>query len=366
VIRESLPAPREAREPAMKIAIFGSYGRFYDASIEKRDEFTAFCRRLGETFATFRHTVLRVASDKRITADRWIVEGFAGALQQPYAPRVEIYPRKDKHPFKALEGEKPGLFVRPPLREARKAVAAHLRMLQGADAAVLIGGAEGTYNAGLAAVLTRARIWPIGHFGGAAREFILDVAAIRGSAVRMPDAAFAARLNTASTALDAIRDDAAEYPRIMIVHGRGTDTGVVEAILKKLGVEKVDVLVNESAAGATIVTEFERYASRSDAAIALLTPDDLIVDTIAPDGKAIPADALGAPSLRARQNVLLEYGWFWSRLGRGRTLLLVKDKVEIPSDLYGVKVIPYGDRMDTAEPEIAKFVSRIRSGELDR
>jgi predicted nucleotide-binding protein len=125
------------------------------------------------------------------------------------------------------------------------------------------------------------------------------------------------------------------------------------------------VLVDESVAGATIIAEFERYASMSDAAIALMTPDDLVIDTIAPDGSAIPGNALRAPTLRARQNVLLEYGWFWSRLGRGGTLLLVKGNVEIPSDLYGVKVIPYNDRPDTVEPEIAKFVRRIRSGRLD-
>jgi predicted nucleotide-binding protein len=349
----------------MKIAIFGSDRHLDKTRSDMRSEFETFCRELGETFAASAHTMLRVASDRPETADCWIVEGFAGALPHSDKARVEIYPREDTHPFKTLEHAKPGLFERPPLREARKAVAAHLRMLQGADAALLIGGEDGTYNAGLAAILTRARIWPIGYFGGGARDFVQDLATVTGSVARVPDAAFAAQLNTRSTARQAISRDIGEFPRIMIVHGRGADTGVVESRLEALGVKKIDVLVNESVAGATIVTEIERYASMSDAAIALLTPDDLVVDTIAPDGKAIPADALGAPALRARQNVLLEYGWFWSRLGRGRTLLLVKGKVEIPSDLFGVKVIPYGDGRDTAEHEIEKFVSRIRSGEVD-
>ncbi|MNO68934.1 putative nucleotide-binding protein containing TIR-like domain protein [compost metagenome] len=42
------------------------------------------------------------------------------------------------------------------------------------------------------------------------------------------------------------------------------------------------------------------------------------------------------PVPRARQNVLLELGYFIGRLGRGRVCALKRGSVEIPSDYAGV------------------------------
>jgi predicted nucleotide-binding protein len=39
---------------------------------------------------------------------------------------------------------------------------------------------------------------------------------------------------------------------------------------------------------------------------------------------------------RARQNVILEIGYFMGQLGKERVRLLVRDNVEIPSDLQGI------------------------------
>lgn len=45
-----------------------------------------------------------------------------------------------------------------------------------------------------------------------------------------------------------------------------------------------------------------------------------------------------------RDNCLLEYGLFVSKLGRLRTGLLVKEQVKLPSDITGINVIKYRDR----------------------
>jgi predicted nucleotide-binding protein len=332
------------------------------SDIVHRDEFRAFCIRLGEVFAAEDYTVIRVASDRRITADRWIVEGFANAIGPPIAGRVEVYPRKNKYPFANLEKSKPSLIVRPSVPDARKAVSAHLRMLQDADAALLIGGKDGVLNAGLAAILTRARVWAVGYFGGGARQFLDAASTFDGTIARLPDRRLAARLNSRESALAAIEEEAKDFPRIMIVHGRSGDRKEVADILAAAGVRRKDVLVDQSAPGAVIIEEFERYAALSDAAIAILTPDDLAVATLTPDGQQ--PDVLDVALPRARQNVLLEYGWFWSRLGRERTLLLVKEPVEVPSDLYGVKVVRYTDHPVTCRNEIDKFVASIRRGHI--
>ena len=68
--------------------------------------------------------------------------------------------------------------------------------------------------------------------------------------------------------------------------------------------------------------------------------------------------------LRARQNVVLEYGWFWGRLGRQRALLLMRDKIELPSDIRGLRYETYRNG-DDLEPAIRRFVEELR-GSLKR
>ena len=43
---------------------------------------------------------------------------------------------------------------------------------------------------------------------------------------------------------------------------------------------------------------------------------------------------------RARQNVILELGYFWGKLGRDRMCVLYKEGVELPSDIHGILYIP--------------------------
>lgn len=62
----------------------------------------------------------------------------------------------------------------------------------------------------------------------------------------------------------------------------------------------------------------------------LLTPDDRGGTNDAPyEGQ----------KLRARQNVILELGFFMGSLGRGRVCALYQEGVEIPSDYHGVAFI---------------------------
>ena len=94
--------------------------------------------------------------------------------------------------------------------------------------------------------------------------------------------------------------------------------------------------------GLTLIEKFEFYASESDIAFVLLTPDDLMnIPTSLP---------------RARQNVIFEYGYFLGSLGRksGRTFLLHKDDTEVPSDLKGIVSINITNGIEAAGEEIRK------------
>jgi predicted nucleotide-binding protein len=71
--------------------------------------------------------------------------------------------------------------------------------------------------------------------------------------------------------------------------------------------------------GRTVIEKFEQCADVGFAVV-LLTPDDPLTN--------------GA--MRARQNVILELGYFIGKLGRARVCALKKGHMEIPSDIFGV------------------------------
>jgi predicted nucleotide-binding protein len=65
----------------------------------------------------------------------------------------------------------------------------------------------------------------------------------------------------------------------------------------------------------------------------LLTPDDVGASKEKPD------DLLP----RARQNVLLELGYFVGKLGRPYVCALKRGEVDVPSDFGGVVFVPFDD-----------------------
>ncbi len=121
----------------------------------------------------------------------------------------------------------------------------------------------------------------------------------------------------------------AVFNQIFIVHGR--HDGAKQAVarfLERLELSPI-ILHEQPNQGQTIIEKFEEY-SDVGFAIVLLTPDDV----------GGPADESDVQRARARQNVILELGFFLGKLGRERTCALLVDDVEIPSDYDGVLYIP--------------------------
>jgi predicted nucleotide-binding protein len=128
--------------------------------------------------------------------------------------------------------------------------------------------------------------------------------------------------------------DPAREPRtsrkVFVVHGR--DEGARESVarvLEKVGLEPI-ILHEQPNAGRTIIEKVEAYGDVAFAVV-LLTPDDRGGEV------AIPYEH---QRLRARQNVVLELGYFLARLGRERVCSLYKEGTEIPSDYQGVVFLP--------------------------
>lgn len=111
--------------------------------------------------------------------------------------------------------------------------------------------------------------------------------------------------------------------KVFIVHGH--DEGARESVarfVERIGLDPV-ILHEQANKGRTVI---EKVEANSDVtfAVVILTPDD--------EG----CRKGGTPEPRARENVLLELGYFIGKLGRERVCALKRGVVEIPSDFAGV------------------------------
>ncbi|MCY3829138.1 MAG: nucleotide-binding protein [Rhodospirillaceae bacterium] len=113
--------------------------------------------------------------------------------------------------------------------------------------------------------------------------------------------------------------------KIFVIHGH--DEAALESVARFLTTLKlVPVILHEQPnKGRTIIEKFEKHANVGFAVV-LLTPDD--VGALAENRNELKP--------RARQNVILELGFFLGQLGRELVCPLVKGDVETPSDYDGV------------------------------
>jgi predicted nucleotide-binding protein len=121
--------------------------------------------------------------------------------------------------------------------------------------------------------------------------------------------------------------------KVFVVHGR--DDAAKEGVarfVEKMGLQPI-ILHEQPNGGRTIIEKFEMYSDDVAFAVVLLTPDD--VGYQAGDSSKIKA--------RARQNVIMELGYFIGRLGRTRVCALHKGQIELPSDYQGVVYVPLDD-----------------------
>lgn len=138
--------------------------------------------------------------------------------------------------------------------------------------------------------------------------------------------------------------------RVFVVHGR--DEATKEAVARYLAKLDLDpiILHEQPSQGKTIVEKFESHADVAFAVV-LFTPDDVGYPAGEPDN-ARP---------RARQNVVLELGFFAGALGRHRVCVLFKGDVEIPSDYAGVVYVP----LDGAGAWRLLVAREIRGAEIE-
>jgi predicted nucleotide-binding protein len=117
---------------------------------------------------------------------------------------------------------------------------------------------------------------------------------------------------------------------VFIVHGHDQAAKhTIAGFVRRLGLNPI-ILDEQVNRGQTIIEKFEENADEAGFAIVLLTPDDV----------GAPKDKQDQLKPRARQNVVLELGYFMGKLGRERVCPLLKDEVEKPSDIDGLVYVP--------------------------
>lgn len=122
--------------------------------------------------------------------------------------------------------------------------------------------------------------------------------------------------------------------QIFVVHGY--DEEMKQAVARTLGnVGLEPIILHEQAnLGKTIIEKFESCSENASFAIVLLSADDFGYKM-----DQHPESAM----LRARQNVILELGYFMGRLGRKNVVALHRNEkeFEFPSDILGILYIPF-------------------------
>jgi CheY-like chemotaxis protein len=111
------------------------------------------------------------------------------------------------------------------------------------------------------------------------------------------------------------------------------------------------ILHEQPSLGRTIIEKFEDVTNKIDFVFVILTPDDAVYDSKTSDDL----------KRRARQNVIFEMGYFYSKLQRrkGKIVLLYKDQLELPTDISGIIYIDISNGIDAAGETIRKEILPI-------
>lgn len=135
---------------------------------------------------------------------------------------------------------------------------------------------------------------------------------------------------------------------VFIVHGHDETAKLeLESLLTRLGLQPI-ILHRRPDMGRTIIEKFEAESKGAQYAFVLLTPDEeyVLVDEETNEKRKVK---------RARQNVVLELGFFIGSLGRKRVCAIYKKGVdEIPSDISGVLYKSFTKSINELYEEIRK------------
>jgi len=187
-----------------------------------------------------------------------------------------------------------------------------------------------------------------------------------------------------------IKESRGESKSIFIVHGPDEESvKELKAILQQVGIKPI-ILHEQPSKGMTIIEKLEEYSDVGFAFV-ILTPDDLGLskevffrifmgeDTILDDitikqtkdylvnynndkeRADLFLEQFDHLKARARQNVILEFGYFIGKLRRSKVCCLHKGEIEQPSDMHGICYVHFLKSVNEVKDVI---IGELRAAEL--
>jgi predicted nucleotide-binding protein len=175
-----------------------------------------------------------------------------------------------------------------------------------------------------------------------------------------------------------IRKQKSDNERVFIVHGTDYEpVKELKAILQEVEIKPI-ILHEQPSKGMTIIEKLETYSNVGFAFI-ILTPDDLglskkelakIVSEMSREKPTqdelkkylsrlslgqrteIFAEAFNHCKDKARQNVVLEFGYFIGKIGRSKVCCLYKGDLELPSDMHGICYLHFNGSVNEVKETI--------------
>jgi predicted nucleotide-binding protein len=158
--------------------------------------------------------------------------------------------------------------------------------------------------------------------------------------------------------------------RVFVVHGTDhASLKEMKTLLQEIGLNPI-ILYEQPSGGMTLIEKLEKYSNVGFAFI-ILTPDDFG----GPAGELERTMSTPQPAFdtvmstrrilaknfrkRARQNVVLEFGYFVGKLGRGNVCCLYKGSIELPSDVNGICYVPFENSINEIRKTILQELEAI-------
>jgi hypothetical protein len=330
----------------MRVAIFGGWDESPDRNKEwnvsadeiRQSQIIEACRIIGKRLAQNQHSVI-VGSEKKNSADYHVIHSMLEEFEKSNTsfPWIEVIEGiESSEPLYKSEREIEknwGLFMpinctsmERPIRAAEKIMA-----VQKADVVITIGGLTNTWTGGIAAIVARKPVVPIGTFGGASRQLL--------QALNSLDHALKSSDNVQRFGL--LSNDVWNLGLIDIFFDLGGLSGdrvffgycskarpTADAIKKYLELLGLKVInwATDFTSGKVILDEIHAAVSSCKYGVFLFTPDDLVGED---EKQRVPRD-----------NVIFEAGYFMSAQGRERTIIIVQEGAKVLAD-YGGHIYIY-------------------------
>ncbi|MCC6584714.1 MAG: nucleotide-binding protein [Chitinophagales bacterium] len=322
-------------------------------------EFENACFQIGRSLAKNNCTLI-VQFEKSNYADLYAVKGYLDWIKKNgsnnHRKIIVANPQKSDHfPFQEYSSLHKSIFYY--MRDTSyKWDSVRFKSCLQSDIVIFIGGGKGTELTAYSLLASKNCLMPIAAFGGASNIIKSELAKGSFGVNRLPKSLTLDELSESWSPsllkkIELAFKEEKKIPKIVIVHGRDNKSlEELKSLIKDDKLCTAEVMKEFISFGSTLPEKWELFSKDATGVIILATPDDIAkLDSESDTFKK-----------RARQNVWLEYGYFWGKFEtRKKTLLLIKKTkrqvLDIPNDVLGIEYYTWQNSILEIKNEIQQF-----------